>query len=174
MAAPKTKNTAERAARLETVSRMYLQKYRLIDIAAECGVTFQQISYDLKIVRAKWLESAIRDFDEAKSQELAKLDTLEESLWEAWRKSVAPNKITTKSKETWGGDSEKTKMIIRDEEPNGDPRFLAGIHKCIEKRCQLLGLDAPSRQELTGPNGEPLNMQTVVILPAKDESTPSA
>lgn len=164
MAAPKTKNTAERAARLETVSRMYLQKYRLIDIAAECGVTFQQISYDLKIVRTQWLESAIRDFDEAKSQELAKLDTLEESLWEAWRKSVAPNKITTKSKETWGSDSEKTKMIVRDEEPNGDPRFLAGIHKCIEKRCQLLGLDAPSKHELTGADGKPLSPPQVVVI----------
>ena len=28
--------------------------------------------------------------------------------------------------------------------------------------------------EHTGPNGTPLNTQTVVILPAKDESTPSA
>ena len=75
MAAPKTRNGSERAARLDVVSRMYLQRFRLVDIAAECGVTFQQISYDLKKVRKQWIESAVRDFDAARSQELAKLAT---------------------------------------------------------------------------------------------------
>jgi len=151
MAAPKTRNGSERAARLDVVSRMYLQRFRLVDIAAECGVTFQQISYDLKKVRKQWIESAVRDFDAARSQELAKLDALEDSHWIAWRKSIEPTTVTTKSKETYRERIEKTKVSTRDEEPNGDPRFLTGVHKCIEKRCQLLGLDAPVKREITGP-----------------------
>ena len=93
----------------------------------------------------------MRDFDAARSQELAKLDALEDSHWIAWRKSIEPTTVTTKSKETYRERIEKTKVSTRDEEPNGDPRFLAGVHKCIEKRCQLLGLDAPVKREITGP-----------------------
>lgn len=153
MAAKKTRNKAERAARLELVSRLYLQKYRLADIAEEAGVTKQQICYDLKAVRALWLASAIRDFDEAKSQELAKLDALEESLWEAWRKSTLPKNIKQLIVEKHGRRIHSKKDLKREEESVGDPRYLAGIQRVIDKRCELLGLDAPIKTatELTVP-----------------------
>ncbi|MHC4984512.1 MAG: hypothetical protein ACYTF6_15275, partial [Planctomycetota bacterium] len=29
----------------------------------------------------------------------------------------------------------------------GDPRFLAGVQWCIERRCKILGLDAPTKAQ---------------------------
>ena len=34
-------------------------------------------------------------------------------------------------------------------ERDGDPRYLTGVMTCINKRCQLLGLDAPKDDSLT-------------------------
>ena len=38
-----------------------------------------------------------------------------------------------------------TEAAIRKEEQVGDARFLDGVMKCIQKRCEILGLNAPSR-----------------------------
>ena len=42
---------------------------------------------------------------------------------------------------------------------DGDPRFLEGIFKCIDKRCKMLGLDAPAKQEISGPNQGPIEVE---------------
>ena len=39
----------------------------------------------------------------------------------------------------------------------GEPRFLQGVHGCIERRCKILGLDAPRKQEVTGFGGFAVN-----------------
>jgi hypothetical protein len=36
---------------------------------------------------------------------------------------------------------------------------LAGVMSCIEKRCKLLGLDAPAKQEVTGKDGGPIQTE---------------
>jgi hypothetical protein len=33
------------------------------------------------------------------------------------------------------------------EQRDGNPAFLAGVMSCIERRCKLLGLDAPVKQQ---------------------------
>ena len=40
------------------------------------------------------------------------------------------------------------KTIVKDRLV-GDPRFLAGVQWCIDKRCKIMGLDAPQLVEVT-------------------------
>ena len=44
----------------------------------------------------------------------------------------------------------------------GDPRFLKIALECVERRCKLLGLDAPEKHQHTGADGRPLVMEVVV------------
>jgi hypothetical protein len=60
------------------------------EIAEQCKVTEATISYDLGKIREQWRASTVRDFDEMKAQELARIDHLEATLWEAWEASKQP------------------------------------------------------------------------------------
>jgi hypothetical protein len=48
------------------------------------------------------------------------------------------------------------------EQRDGNPAFLAGVMSCIERRCKLLGLDAPAKAELTGKDGGPVQVDAIV------------
>jgi hypothetical protein len=114
-------------------------------------------------LQSDWRQSALIDINEAKARELAKIDTLELEYWTAWKRSQED------------AESEITKMQGNPPKPNeanplpakmetqkkregqsGNPAFLRGIEWCINKRCEILGVDAPVKQQLTGANGEPL------------------
>jgi len=142
--APK-RTTFEREKDLLGISRQYLQGITQAEIGQGLGLSQQQISYDLKALRKRWLNSSVVNIDEAKAKELARVDHLEREYWDAWEKSKNPHK-TTASKKVDGEQIEKT---IQGETGTGDPRFLAGVQWCIDKRCRIFGLDAPARTDVT-------------------------
>ena len=129
-------------SRRTEVARRYLQGEMQEQIAQSFGVSQAQISKDLTVIRAAWLAAAVRDFDAARAQELAKIDAVEREYWEAWERSK-------KDKETTLHDVDGAKQIkkatIRREGQSGNAAYLAGILTCIERRCSILGLDAPKR-----------------------------
>lgn len=102
-------------------------------------LTQQQISADLKAIRKRWQASAIRDFDELKAQELAKVDHLELTYWDSWERSKV--------------SSPKDVHKVIQDFTIGDPRFLTGVQWCINKRCEILGIDAPAKFAPTDPTG---------------------
>lgn len=147
----------ERRAR---VADLYREGYHQYEIARAVGVSEPQITSDLKAIRAQWLESSVRNFDEAKSEELAKIDQLERTYWQAWHKSAkdyTKQSVKTKNNIAQGGklipvtNEEERKEIIT----FGDPRFLSGVMDCIKKRCEILGLNAPTKADLTS-GGKPI------------------
>lgn len=150
-----------------TIARLYLQGKLQVEIAERLDLTQQQISYDLKIIRKQWLDSSIRDFDELRSQELAKIDNLELEYWEAWQRSLEPKKM--ESYKTVGDGTQdntgrekivKGEAVAKEETRDGDPRFLQGVQWCIERRCKLLGFDEAAKVDMT------LSGETkLVILP---------
>lgn len=152
----------QREADLPRIARLYLQGVTHEAIAQEVGVSRVQITQDLKTVRATWLQSAVRDFDSAKAEELARIDLLEAEYWAAWKASKSPRQITTTKRKTASLKDGKAPPIaqdeagVRKEQRDGDPRFLDGVRSCIDRRCKLLGLDAPMRAQLSGPNGGPI------------------
>ena len=52
---------------------------------------------------------------------------------------------------------------------DGDPQAVTASLKVSERRAKLLGLDAPSRQELTGRDGGPLATANVDLTKLSDE-----
>src|SRR5262245_53581405 len=82
-------NLYQRLDRRKRVAALYIQGQSQARIAEQVGVAQGTISYDLQAIRKEWLASSVRDFDEAKSQELAKLDHLEAEAWAGWERSCA-------------------------------------------------------------------------------------
>ena len=147
----------QRELDLTLIAELYLKGWYQKKIADHLGeirpytLTQQQISGDLKTIRRRWLESSIRDFDELKAQELAKIDHLEVTYWDEWDRSREDRERHETSKTTGqiARDSAKTVRTIG----LGDPRYLAGIQWCINKRCDILGLNAPQKLAPTDPSG---------------------
>jgi len=135
------------------------------------SLTRQQIGYDLKKIQAAWRESSLIDIDEAKAKELAKVDRLEREYWDAWERSCLD--AETKRLEGTlvpGEDQGKpTKQILTRKGQAGDPRFLSGVQWCIERRCKIIGVDAPSKQDLTT-GGRPLSVK-IVMRPDEQADT---
>ena len=147
MAAP-TRTPDQILAHREQIAARYLRGEYQVEIAAALGISQQQVSYDLKAIRAAWLASAVRDFDALKAQELAKIDAVEREYWLAWERSKKDKEISVQE----GGEVDPQtrkprikKVVMRKEGRAGNPAFLAGVLTCIERRCAILGLDAPKR-----------------------------
>lgn len=126
--------------RRSEVVRLYLMGMPQYKIAAEVGVSVAQITNDVQQIRKKWAAENLERMTEHKAQELAKLDLLEQTAWEAWEKSKGPLKRT--KSETYA--NKKTWTKTDEVESAGDPRFLSQIENCIKGRCQLLGITDPA------------------------------
>lgn len=63
---------------------MYLRGQRQGEIAEHFDVNISTISRDLATIRQEWLSSRVRDFDQAKAEELAKIDKVEAEGWLSW------------------------------------------------------------------------------------------
>lgn len=150
MAANKRSKAQVERDRVE-IARLYLQGESQVDIAGKLGLTQPMVSYDLKAVRAEWLKSSLINYDQAKARELAKIDNLELVYWESWERSLkdfTSRIVKAKNSASQEEREEATKnalLTIKTEQRVGDPRFLEGIQWCINKRCQIFGLDAPTK-----------------------------
>jgi hypothetical protein len=120
------------------VAARYLKGELQSDLATSFGVSQAQISHDLKVIRATWLASAVR------AQELAKIDQVEREYWLAWERSQQDKEVAYSERGPKG-----TKAGERREGQAGNAAFLDGVLKCIAKRCEILGLDAPKRFNVT-------------------------
>ena len=110
-------------------------------------LTKQQISYDIKTIHKRWLQSSLVDYDQVKAKELARIDRLEQEYWDAWVRSRDDKEISVASR-TEGKDT-TTKTEVRKEGQTGNPRFLDGVLKCIEQRLKIFGLYAPTQYDVS-------------------------
>ena len=153
------RDAAEIARDRRRVADLYLQGWLQTDIAADLGIDQSTVSRDLKALQGAWLHSALLDFNEAKAQQLAKIDRLEREYWEAWARSCqAEETITQRTKgEVERRKDEKTGKFV-DTRPaeltkaqrdrTGDPRFLQGVQWCIDRRIKILGVDSAQKLDI--------------------------
>lgn len=142
----------ERERDLVEISALYLKGLTHFEIAEEINakhykasgrsVSRRQISYDVQKLLARWQKTATNNIDERRAVELAKLDRIEREAWAAWERSMSEREIPTKNGET---------MFIT---PDGDPRFLQLVQSCVADRRKMLGLDAPTKSEVSFKNME--------------------
>lgn len=140
-------NAAAVIDRRRKVAEMYLRGTIQADIARQLGVVQGTVSRDLAAIRADWRQSAVMDFDARKDQELAKIDEVERAAWDGWRRSQEPAETT---RAEISGDVQKA--VKTTEGQAGDPRFLQTVLNCVERRCRILGIDAPDKVSVSGPS----------------------
>lgn len=145
---PKTKTNSQYEARLTEVWRLWNRGQRQWQIAAALGITDRQVRYDLKTLENRWRKETSAGMAAHKEAELAKIHELYLTYWMAWQKSC-DEKLTTSTEQSEGDAGAKRKAALKKEQRDGNPAFLAGIQWCIERRCKILGLDAPITLDLT-------------------------
>lgn len=137
---------------LDKAASLYLQGKTMRDIgqAFNPPVTAMAVSRWMAEVRERWHKSSLMDFNERKSQELAKIDKLEAVAYEAWERSVKDaetrKKVITKALRKSDDDEEGTLKIVGTvndktaKGQSGNPAFLAQVERCIEMRCRIFGI----------------------------------
>jgi hypothetical protein len=130
------------------IASLYLKGEYQSDIAAQLGISQGQVSKELAALQVEWQASALVDINTAKARELAKIDALELEYWTAWKRSQedAESEIT----EMQGDDPAKPGKLRKQQKregQSGNPAFLRGVEWCINKRCEILGVNAPLKIE---------------------------
>jgi hypothetical protein len=140
---------------LAHVSRLYMFGKSVKEISVELNIARTSV-LDVYLVelRRRWRMSADMDFAERQALELAKIDALEEQFYVGWLRSL---EIQTKQRQMHvykGSDKVPSEQETIAERQNGDPRFLEGALKCVERRCKLLGIDPETKIKLMPPTPE--------------------
>jgi len=136
----------------QLISDLYHDGRIQADIAKETGLSQATVSRDIKALQRDWLKSALIDFDKAKARELSKIDNLERIYRKAWERSCEDAETTTQ-KMVGDPKTGRKEMSKTAKGQVGDPRFLQGIQWCIDRRCKILGVDAPTKIAPTDPTG---------------------
>jgi hypothetical protein len=142
---PKAETPEELEARRDTVASLHLRGFTQVAIAEQVRVSRRTVLNDLEYCREIWVANMRRDLEHIRAEELGKLDAVEWEYWQAWRRSIGEITEMTESTSAKNGDTTTTTTRTQ----AGDPRYLQGIERCIAERCDILGLRAPERHEIT-------------------------
>jgi hypothetical protein len=148
------------------ITPLYLKGYTLREIANRCtditgrSISFVTVRSDVKAILKAFQTNRDDMIQYNLTIELEKINVLELEYWSVWEKSKADRKKKSIKKKTRSGSKslkenkypiEETTEYNDTEMVNmGDPRYLAGIQWCIEQRCKLLGIGAPTKVEMSG------------------------
>ena len=155
--AARKRSKVERELDLKRIADYYLQGKTQTEIGGILGLDQSQICNDLKVIKQRWQEKTTLDLDEKKRKELDRIDLLETTYWAAWERSLK-ERVKTRTRKgmapaTKGQLKETNEASVERENLIGNPAFLSGVMTCIERRCKLLGLDAPTKLANTDPEG---------------------
>lgn len=146
---PKRRSPSQIARDRRKISDLYLKGELQTDIARTLRISDATVSRDLRSLYKQWQKSTLVDIDKKKAEELAKIDRLEREYWAAWERScLDAETIRQEAKRNTTNDKLAPEKVIKTAIGQaGDPRFLSGIQWCIERRCKILGIDAPEKKE---------------------------
>jgi hypothetical protein len=135
----------EKLQRRAEVAERYRRCWTLQRIADDVGVSIFTVSEDIKALLSELGRTAGLHINARIALELDKINLLENEAWESLRLSKLPQRAA---------DARKTAIPINGQivestvssasevyQPQGDPRFMAIIDKCITRRMKLFGLE---------------------------------
>lgn len=126
-------------------------------------VTQATISGDLKALDKLWRNSAIDNIDKWKREVAAQYRYLYQQSLAAWELSLEDaEEISTGGK---NGPSEKVTG------QSGNPAHIKNAQESLKAIRDILGIDAPKKQELTGPEGGPIPIVGLDSIIEKVKST---
>ncbi len=130
--------------RLTRVAALFLQGIKSpTEISKRLGIGKGQVSKDFTVLRKEWATTRKGEYDQALKEQLARLDHLSGTAWDAYERSCKEREIATQEKvEGLGksGDGSRRKGVMRREGRDGDSRFLKIVMDCIRERSSILGL----------------------------------
>ena len=109
-------------------------------------ISFKSVEKQMLQMRKEWILSAAVNMKEVQARELAKIDNLERTFWEAWYESW--NEVRKEFQELVEGWREKKVARVEKETMLGKVEYLQGVEWCITQRCKIFGLEAPTRTEI--------------------------
>jgi hypothetical protein len=155
----------ERERDKQYITEWYLKGYSCRSIAVylseKVGIpnylSYKTISKEVAYIISEWQKERIDDINHQKTIELEKLNKLERTYWMAWEKSIEDyEKKAKKMKGPLGFDKKGEQLKPTEQELHsismtsfGNPSYLSGIERCIERRCKILGIDAPQKHDIT-------------------------
>lgn len=124
-------------------------------------VTQQTVSLDLKALDKLWRAHAADNIDKWKREVMEQYRYLYQQSLAAWELSLEDaEEHTTGGKD---GPSDKVKRQA------GNPAHIRNAQESLKAIRELLGLDAPKLQEITGKGGGPLTFKEIVVELPPDE-----
>lgn len=147
---PTQRTATQKAADRAAIADRYLRGELQSVIAAALGIDQSTVSRDLKAVQAEWLTRSVAQVDARKAEELARLDALEREYRAAWEASQQPITRSTQHviRDAAGKPTPNRATTTSVSARDGNPAYLAGVLACIDRRCKLLGIDAPQRVDV--------------------------
>lgn len=124
------------------VAKYFSYGWNQFQIADKVGTDRSTVSRDLKMLEQRWKKEAVDEIAALKARELIKINNLEREAYDAWEKSKS-EKVTKAKKQSGQSESARIELSTKLEGTFGDKRYLDTVQWCIDRRCKLLGLDAP-------------------------------
>ena len=143
----------QREQDLKRIADLRFEGKTQTEIAAIIGVSQTIISRDLRELRKRWQMESTAKIDELICEDIAHWKRLQFQYWDGYQRSLRERR-----------DSEGTLTDGMDE---GDPRFLQGMERCLDKRAELLGIKPPSKIAPTNPKGDEPYQQSGVLIVEK-------
>ena len=138
--------------RRKRVADLYLRGKSQWQIAQELGINQGNVSRHLEALRVEWRKSNELKIDVMQQRELAKVDLIEVEAWAAWERSKENKERTTKERAS-GESTIRSKAVVVTEGRLPENEYLKTVMMCINKRCEILGLDAATRIHHSGAIG---------------------
>jgi predicted transcriptional regulator len=142
---PIGKNTsavsAERLERRGRVAKLWLTRsLSQTEISERLGIARSCVSKDIQWLLAQYVRKVVGDVAEQMAAQLARLDIMEDELWQAWEHSFE-NEVTVTTQTTMRSDEQETRDTRIEKGRIPDPRYMALIQGVWDRRTKLLGLE---------------------------------
>lgn len=134
---------------LKLIASLYLEGKTQAEIGTQLNLNQSTISRELKKIVQDWKVERVHDLNEIKQRELARLDHLEATYWEAWTRSIRTATVTMKKVIVQHERVVGQEITDRSTEEIGDAKFLDSIQDIIAARLRIFGIEAPKKSEVT-------------------------
>ena len=145
------RTAAQRAADLAFIEthvvrgRTQAEIVELLAAVRSYRISRAQVAYDVAKLKALWIAGAVESVRTAAVIESRKLDAVEREAWAGWEES-------------------------KSSESGANPAFMKQVLDVHDRRVKLMGLAAPARHELSGPDGGAIAIQTRDAQPIDSET----